>query len=58
MPAPLATADQHQKSGGQTYVQLRNPWGSGEFGRDGKDDGIFRMTQEDFFLCFVHLHIN
>jgi hypothetical protein len=37
-----------EEKDGQRYVVLRNPWGHGEVGKDGADDGVFRMTVEDF----------
>lgn len=37
-----------EEENGQRYVILRNPWGHHEPGNDGKDDGVFRMTVEDF----------
>ncbi len=33
---------------GQKYVQVRNPWGNGEAGQDGKDDGLFKLPVADF----------
>jgi len=33
---------------GQRFVQLRNPWGHAEPGKDGRDDGVFELTVEQF----------
>lgn len=42
---------------GRPYLVLRNPWGSSEpdyLGQpDGKDDGIFKITMEDFTKYFM-----
>jgi hypothetical protein len=42
---------------GRPYLVLRNPWGSSEpdyLGQpDGKDDGIFKITMEDFMEYFM-----
>jgi|GEM_PF-4609319 len=37
-----------EEKDGQRYVVLRNPWGHHEPGKDAADDGVFRMTVEDF----------
>ncbi|HEY3445985.1 MAG TPA: C2 family cysteine protease [Myxococcales bacterium] len=37
---------------GQRFVQLRNPWGHEEPGKDGKDDGIFEMPVEQFATVY------
>lgn len=34
------------------YVKLRNPWGRVEPGQDGKDDGVFELTLEDFMKFY------
>ena len=34
--------------GQRMIVVLRNPWGNGEPGADGKDDGVFEMPLADF----------
>jgi hypothetical protein len=33
---------------GDKFVQLRNPWGNTEPGKDGKNDGIFELKLADF----------
>jgi hypothetical protein len=37
---------------GQQLVKLRNPWGEKEPGADGKDDGTFTLTAEQFARAF------
>lgn len=39
------------------YVKLRNPWGRVEPGKDGKDDGIFELTLEDFKKFYSNVNI-
>ncbi|MBL8957112.1 MAG: hypothetical protein JNK82_40440 [Myxococcaceae bacterium] len=34
--------------GGEKYVRMRNPWGYGEPGSDGRDDGVFELTIDAF----------
>lgn len=46
-----------EEKDGQRYVVLRNPWGNHEPGNDGTDDGVFRMTVEDFQKNFNALDI-
>jgi hypothetical protein len=41
-----------EEKGGKTYVQLRNPWGHAEAGKDGKDDGTFLLPWETFTKAF------
>lgn len=40
-------------------VKLRNPWGSTEpfTNRDGKDDGIFELTLDEFKQYFIRMNI-
>lgn len=38
---------------GQKYVTVRNPWGEHEVGNDGKDDGVFKLTAEQFTQAFA-----
>ncbi len=38
---------------GQRFVQLRNPWGKGEPGADGKNDGVFVMPLHEFKKQFA-----
>ncbi|HAN31541.1 MAG TPA: hypothetical protein DCQ06_08075 [Myxococcales bacterium] len=38
-------------------VKLRNPWGRVEPGQDGKDDGIFELTLEDFMKFYSSVNI-
>ncbi len=38
-------------------VQLRNPWGRVEPGQDGKDDGIFELSLEDFMKFYGSVNI-
>lgn len=45
-----------EKNGQQT-VTLRNPWGEQEFGADGRDDGTFTMSFDDFRAYFGDLTI-
>ncbi|MDP7037671.1 MAG: C2 family cysteine protease [Myxococcota bacterium] len=42
---------------GDRFVQLRNPWGSGEprLNHDGTNDGVFVMRWNDFMKTFCHL---
>jgi hypothetical protein len=42
---------------GQRYVTVRNPWGKGEVGADGKDDGVFDLKVEDFARAFHYLDV-
>lgn len=44
--------------GGQKYVQLRNPWGDSEPGKDGHDDGIFKMELSQFMKMYANVEIN
>jgi phosphoribosylformylglycinamidine (FGAM) synthase PurS component len=37
---------------GQKYVTVRNPWGEREVGSDGKDDGVFKLTADQFINAF------
>jgi hypothetical protein len=38
---------------GQKFVTVRNPWGDHEVGNDGKDDGVFKLTAEQFTKAFA-----
>jgi hypothetical protein len=40
-----------EEEGGKRYVKLRNPWGQGEPGHDGTDDGIFRIDLDVLAPC-------
>jgi hypothetical protein len=42
---------------GQRYVTVRNPWGAGEVGSDGKNDGIFDLKLEDFARAFHYFDV-
>lgn len=45
---------------GETFVQLRNPWGRGEWngrGADNVNDGIFKMPLRDFKRHFIMFSI-
>ncbi len=44
-----------KEEGGDKLVQLRNPWGKREWGRDGKDDGLFWMPLATFREKFCGL---
>ncbi len=37
---------------GERMITLRNPWGNGEVGNDGRDDGLFTMRFSDFLRNF------
>jgi LysM repeat protein len=37
---------------GKTMIQVRNPWGNTELGRDGKDDGTFLVPADVFAKAF------
>lgn len=39
------------------FVKMRNPWGRVEPGQDGKDDGIFELTFEDFKKFYQNVNI-
>ncbi len=41
----------------QRMVKIRNPWGRVEPGSDGKDDGIFELTLEDFMKFYSSVNI-
>lgn len=45
------------RQGGEAWVQLRNPWASGEVGRDGQLDGSFMMRASDFVKHFEDFQI-
>ena len=38
-------------------VKIRNPWGRVEPGKDGKDDGVFELTLEDFMKFYSSVNI-
>ncbi len=40
------------------YVKIRNPWGRVEPGQDGKDDGIFELTIEDFMKFYSSVNFS
>jgi Calpain family cysteine protease len=42
---------------GQKFVELRNPWGRGEAGSDGKDDGAFKLKFEDFKKLYMNFYV-
>ncbi len=42
---------------GKQMVTLRNPWGEQEFGNDGKNDGTFTMSFDDFRKYFGDLTV-
>ncbi len=42
-----------EEKDGQQLVKLRNPWGSGEPGADGKDDGVFTLPVEKFIKAYT-----
>ncbi|MFO0601021.1 MAG: C2 family cysteine protease [Myxococcaceae bacterium] len=42
-----------EEKNGQKFVQLRNPWGEREPGRDGRDDGIFSLPIDKFATSFA-----
>jgi hypothetical protein len=41
-----------EEKNGQQLVRLRNPWGEKEPGADGKNDGVFTLTAEQFARAF------
>lgn len=43
---------------GKQYVQLRNPWGHGEAGSDGNDDGNFEVPLADFAKAFHQVSVS
>lgn len=46
-----------EEKDGQRLVVVRNPWGHHEPGSDGADDGVFRMTVEEFQKNFAMVDI-
>lgn len=46
-----------KEENGQKLVTLRNPWASGEPGRDGADDGVFDLPLQDFMRLFQVLNV-
>ncbi len=46
-----------ESAGGERFVILRNPWGQSEPGADGKDDGIFKLTLEEFMKYYQNLNL-
>lgn len=46
------------EEGGQQYVELRNPWGRSEPSGNGADDGVFRLTVEDFAKYYAGMWVN
>lgn len=45
------------EEGGARYVLLRNPWGKGEPGRDGENDGVFKLPIEQFQQHFHSIYV-
>ncbi len=43
---------------GEKYVQLRNPWGRSEPGNDGVNDGVFRLTVDEFAKYYAGVWMN
>src|SRR6185436_14805566 len=41
-----------EEENGQKYVVVRNPWGGTEPGNDGNNDGVFRLTVDQFAQQF------
>ena len=46
-----------KEENGQQLIVLRNPWGNGEAGSDGTDDGIFELPLADFVWLFQVVNI-
>src|SRR5438477_12844980 len=46
-----------EEKDGQQFVILRNPWGNFEPGNDGKDDGVFKLSYEDFKKYFFSVDV-
>jgi hypothetical protein len=42
-----------EEKNGQQLVKLRNPWGQSEPGHDGRDDGVFTLTAEQFAKAYA-----
>jgi Calpain family cysteine protease len=47
-----------ERSGGKTYVRLRNPWGDSEPEGNGRNDGIFKIEISEFMKLFANVEIN
>jgi len=45
------------ENGGAREVIVRNPWGTGEAGNDGKNDGVFKLPLEKFMNLFQVVNI-
>ena len=43
---------------GVQYVHLRNPWGESEPAGNGKDDGIFKLSMDQFMSLYSGVSIN
>ena len=41
-----------EEKDGQRVLLLRNPWGRGEPGNDGRNDGFFRVTPQQLVKWF------
>jgi hypothetical protein len=41
-----------REQAGEQFIKLRNPWGKGEPGNDGKDDGVFEMKMSEYQKFF------
>lgn len=46
-----------EETAGKRYVTLRNPWGNTEAGNDGRNDGTFKMSFEDFQTQFFQMTV-
>lgn len=46
-----------REEGGKRLVTIRNPWGNTEPGHDGKDDGIFELSLEDFMKYYDDMNL-
>jgi hypothetical protein len=46
------------EAGGKKYVELRNPWGSGEPTGNGRDDGIFKLPLDQFMSLYCGVSFN
>jgi hypothetical protein len=46
-----------ERGPGDPRVRLYNPWGRGEHGDDGEDDGVFEMGLDDFMKLFRNVNV-
>ena len=46
------------KTGAETFITLRNPWGEVEPAGDGVDDGVFTLSMTRFLELFHELYIS